>query len=149
MNKPQIWCTVSLVLFTSYEIPPWTCHQRRRCWPIDCHSRPQRCHRSCPQWRQSVSAAGPETDLWPQSASWTGHHWRIPEISSIKEPLSSEVCQELPQYFSIPREHTWLHFLTCMHWLLLSATTTLPLLEAEIPCRFVNSPFSLPREPYK
>lgn len=37
--------------------------------------------------------------------------------------------------------------LTCMHWLLLSATTTLPLLEAEIPCRLVNSPFSLPREP--
>lgn len=37
--------------------------------------------------------------------------------------------------------------LTCMHWLLLSATTTLPLLEAEIPCRFVNSPFSRPRDP--
>lgn len=37
--------------------------------------------------------------------------------------------------------------LTCMHWLLLSATTTLPLLEVEIPCRFVNSPFSRPREP--
>lgn len=40
-------------------------------------------------------------------------------------------------------------FLTCMHWLLLSATTTLPLLEAEIPWRLVNSPFSLPREPDK
>lgn len=38
-------------------------------------------------------------------------------------------------------------WLTCMHWLLLSATTTLPLLEAEIPCRLVNSPLSLPREP--
>ena len=36
---------------------------------------------------------------------------------------------------------------TCMHWLLLSATTTLPLLEAEMPWRLVNSPFSLPLEP--
>lgn len=37
--------------------------------------------------------------------------------------------------------------LAWMHWLLLSDTTTLPLLEAEMPCRLVNSPLSLPRLP--